>query len=320
MRTSTSVLKTFFSSIFLLCVSDFQLVLDSSIFWIREETATEITLPSNIPVFYNLYLKRRRPREYNRVKNIVDEQLSMLREEHHPVYVHSIGHMLPVPNTTLLKHHSQADETVTLRSLWKHCRKNPHDKVVYLHSKGSFTRTPENERLRRFLTTGALSQQCSNLPSTCNVCASRFSPTPHPHTSGNMWLARCSYISKLTDPKKFEKAMSSIYGEEPDACIGTGRYAAEHWVYSHPEVKPCDLYTDPSFVWGYDNLPETGDFEKDLSVAPRFNNRSAYVKTPDPHCPGRGFSLKMRIAEYQLLYNRTPGESWWGWNFYDSDS
>ena len=57
------------------------------------------------------------------------------------------------------------------------------------------------------------------------------------------------------------------------ACIGTRRMAAEHWVHSHPSVKPCDLYTDKIFQWGYQNLTETsgekpGDF--DFHLAPRY--------------------------------------------------
>lgn len=45
------------------------------------------------------------------------------------------------------------------------------------------------------------------------ICSSRMSPLPHPHTSGNMWLAKCDYISQLIDPKALSegtlpKAMS----------------------------------------------------------------------------------------------------------------
>ena len=74
---------------------------------------------------------------------------------------------------------------------------------------------------------GALSKECAMMPEdTCNVCSSRFSPVPHPHTSGNMWLARCDYIKKLIDPLIFEAAMNSLDydgGEAFLACDGRGR-------------------------------------------------------------------------------------------------
>jgi hypothetical protein len=31
-------------------------------------------------------------------------------------------------------------------------------------------------------------------------------------------------------------------------CYATGRYAAEHWAYSHPSVRPCDVYPSPKFI------------------------------------------------------------------------
>lgn len=47
------------------------------------------------------------------------------------------------------------------------------------------------------------SRQCLDLPRECSVCSARFSPVPHPHNAGNMWVARCSYIVKLIPPFEF---------------------------------------------------------------------------------------------------------------------
>jgi len=149
----------------------------------------------------------------------------------------------------VLGHRINGTEMITLNSLWDFCKHNPHvEKVVYLHSKGSSRDTPDNANLRKFLTIGALSKECASVdPSTCNVCSSRFSPLPHPHTSGNMWLARCDYVRQLIDPFDFEERMSEFTSNctsnGRESCDGRIRFSAEHWIHSHPTVKVSFVFT-----------------------------------------------------------------------------
>jgi hypothetical protein len=96
-------------------------------------------------------------------------------------------------------------------------------------------------------------------------------PFPHPHVPGNMWLAHCSYVNYLLEPIAFHNNMYKVQAmlvlksnAEHYCCIGNGRYAAEHWIHSHPNVKPSDLYTSPDYTWGYEGCREKyeeGDFE-----------------------------------------------------------
>jgi hypothetical protein len=275
----------------------------------------------NIPIFYNLFVNNQQ--DAPRVRKIVDEQFRKLLPVHHPIYINSIGTPLDLNETgaILLGHHETAAEHVTLKALYDYCQKpdHVHKKVVYMHSKGSFTATQQNGKLRRFLTSGVLSEECATMPDTCNMCSSRFSPVPHPHTSGNMWLAKCDYVKKLIDPEKFEEAMDGLSyegGNEFLACDGRGRYSAEHWVHSHPSVKPCDLYSDPKFTWNYDGIPVVKEFKKNLKLehAPRFDLK-IYLKTNIRDCARRGASIKFRIDEYKGLYNLEPTSDWWGYNF-----
>ena len=184
-------------------------------------------------------------------------------------------------------------------------------------------------------------------------------PTP---SSGNMWLAKCDYIANLIDPANFSVAMDSVYPCHENllhnktildklemrnglhmSCYGLGRFAAEHWVHSHPRVRICDLYKNKSFVWGYEGLPDrpnrtrandrrtqnsihhtlvedvTGyDFQ--VSPAPRFQDLRTYKLRPlQEVCPQ---TLEDRFREYQILYGESPDLSnltdvsmtWWGWN------
>jgi hypothetical protein len=267
----------------------------------------------NIPIFYNLYAANKS--ELERVYELAVDQLSNLQSHHNPIYVHSIGEHLHIPTTTLLQHHTNASELVTLHSLWNYCQRHPNDKVIYLHSKGSFHPSGENDQMRKLLTTGALSDECANLPSTCNVCSYRFSPFPHPHTPGNMWLARCSYVRNLLEPSIFHSDMDAVEARlvfRPDvhgSCVGKGRFAAEHWVHSHPSVQPCDLYNNSAFFWGYDGLTEYKKEDFQLMTAPRYN--------VDDWPTGCEYSdMAHRIKEYRLLYNATPDQDWWGWRFW----
>ena len=210
-----------------------------------------------------------------------------------------------------------------------------HQSVIYLHSKGSYRPFPNNDKLRRFLTRGALSNECASIHHTsqqssssstttsttasstacsvCNVCSSRMSPIPHSHTPGNMWLAKCNYIQYLYEPYQFENVMGT-----PNACLGSGRYAAEHWVHSHPSNQPCDLYTNPTYVWGFEGIPSMEQFESHLQLdaAPRFL-LDAY-EIPHGACFHNGPWIRARIREYQRLYGiDKPDDDWWGWEFFN---
>ena len=202
----------------------------------------QVVKDGSIPVFYNLFVANES--DSSRVLDIVTEQKALLRPEHKPFFIQSIGPFeLKIPDATVLGHSRFGDEMITLNSLWDYCKRNQWvDMVVYLHSKGSLRNTQENENLRKFVTAGALSKECASMdPSMCNVCSSRFSPLPHPHTSGNMWLARCDYVRKLIDPLDFERRMdeftTNCTEEAKESCDGRLRFSAEHWIHSHPSVK-----------------------------------------------------------------------------------
>jgi len=124
-----------------------------------------------ISVFYNVFTDS--VNDIPTVKKMVEEQLSNLRP-YHKVFVRSIGVPLKIENTTLLQHDEKGWEPETLRLLWQHCKNHTNDKVVYIHSKGSFHPNNDNDLLRRFLAQGAflVSEECSNLPSSCNACSS----------------------------------------------------------------------------------------------------------------------------------------------------
>ena len=209
----------------------------------RALSAFRMPTPTTIPIFYNLFIEK--DADIPRVSNFVRDQFLEFMKPgiHGPIFINSIGAVSelselqwpPTINATLMNHYKQGDEVNTLQELWAYCSRDdthPEQKVVYLHSKGSFHWNKANEKLRVYLTKGALSEECSNMPDTCNVCSSRMSPMPHPHTSGNMWLSRCEYVRKLIEPKRFAPAMDRTNRDFSRIiefhCFGIGRYASEH--------------------------------------------------------------------------------------------
>lgn len=287
--------------------------------------------PNLIKVFYNLFVAR--PEDTGRVLAIFNEQIQTIDPNIHDVNIsiNSIGHWIPyVPKQYTIEHCAEGGEDMTLHSLWGYCKANnsSESKVVYLHSKGSYHPDENNSRLRRFLTEGALSEECANSPNNCDVCSSRMSTHPHPHTSGNMWLARCSYINKLIDPYTLrEGKLPNIYNKD-NGCMGFGRYFFEHWVYSHPTVRPCDLYPGKEYTWAYENIPGV-NFVKELKLAPRFEfqvfidlliHNYWYCRNDKSSQSMRSF-LKSRKWSYRQLYNITVlPESWYLWDFLNGSS
>jgi len=106
-------------------------------------------------------------------------------------------------------------------------------------------------------------------------------------------------------PEVVEKIHSSSFGLD--------RFAAEHWINSHPSAVPCDLASDDyKYTWNYNGVPDE-DFRIDLKTVPRFEKLVYQLELHhtmiDP----------LRIQqEYLALYNESTAKTWWGWEFYKS--
>jgi hypothetical protein len=114
---------------------------------------------------------------------------------------------------TCLQHVDSGNEELTLTSLHEHCSSNPRNRVLYFHSKGTFTANENNDHLRNLLMPAIFSDQCNHVAATelpqCNVCSAHFSVYPI-HTPGNFFVAQCSYIQKLLPPLEYQQAKESL--------------------------------------------------------------------------------------------------------------
>ena len=221
-------------------------------------------------------------------------------------------------------------EESTLGPLYEFCQQNTDHTVIYLHSKGTLNSIMKvNHPFRKLLTLAALSDECyDGLHSLkCNICSARFTPVPVWHNSGNMWITKCSFVKMHYPIMEYEPKVRELstyylnnltnYTDYPEWAVGIGRFANEHWIHSHPQVKPCDVYTDLRFVSGYPyELAEPG------AVIPPFSVEKAPRQFPElPHLflqplPGPQVRLSYRLYELEQLYGALPANDSFAWTWY----
>ena len=232
-------------------------------------------------------------------------------------------------------------ELTTLRYLYQYCQDQPlTGRVVYIHDKGSFTNTPRNRKLRVALTRGAFSEECTEMPSEsddsrdkCDICSAQFSVFPTPHTPGNMFVADCDYIVKLMPPSKYIKAKEALVfnfwnstweslglppypnlGEKREQLykkgwMGIERFALEQWAYSHPSVRPCDVFHER---YHYQRPPpHPRKLIAERQMAPQGNSSLTDIEIFHPW-----FRLPARLYEYRALYSQVPPNNSWVYRAY----
>lgn len=279
--------------------------------------------------------------------HIVKEQLQCRENSIYPraaLYYKTMGkdfgELENCDNCKRIQHHDNGNEIDTLSSLYEYCTTHQSEKVAYIHNKGSFHPSRVNDRFRHMLNRAVFSEEClllktpldttvttntesDKLKCECNICSARFSPIPYLYMSGNMWVSHCSYISKLIHPSKFASAMDGMVKSAPIekfgnvsssriSQVGTGRCAAEHWVASHPDSCPCDVYPGTEYKHNRGHLPIENTWIPELARAPRKSVFPFTSKVPRH----KWFGAEGRIYEYQYLYKKIPDDDSWFWNHY----
>ena len=177
--------------------------------------------------------------------NIIKNQLQYKeRYPEAPLYFTSIGKEIKdIPNCINCKqlgHKSTGNEILTLSKLHDYCIKHPDRNVAYIHNEPSVRNEILSKSMRRMGTKSVFSDECFMLktPRTrsndekcqCNVCSSRFSPLPHYHTSGNMWVSSCEYVSKLVKPESIAAKMDDLVFKAPIDRVGDPAGILAPWV------------------------------------------------------------------------------------------
>jgi hypothetical protein len=243
-----------------------------------------IIIPPVVAVFYNVYTGRNTA-VLQRSLSIIQEQMQIWQDSilrHARLYYVLIGSKIEFPcppnqSCMLLQHEEEGSEALTLHLLHEYCVENPLHRVLYIHNKGSFHDTEDNTLLRKLLTRAVFSDECAkSSDDECTVCSARFSPIPHWHSPGNMWLANCDYVKKLLPPAVFAERVPLLVLQVQDKTkemggpllkkfswtmpaeceAGINRFSNEHWIHTHPLSQPCDVYPG-KYYWGYEGLAES---------------------------------------------------------------
>jgi len=232
----------------------------------------------------------------------------------------------------------EGNEDLTLQPLYE----NRSSRVMYIHSKGTYHPSQVNNMLRDVLMKAVTSSECLSMPSdgTCDTCGSQLAIFPTLHYSGNMFVAECDYVAKLISPKDFEAkkrgtidallfnaTIAVAYGidsyqfPESERNSGTGRYAMEHWLGSHPDFKPCDVFSEEIYGFIVHDIKHlTGAMTKILVPKLRTSLDPNFKPLPHWRLPDMKSSfleLPGRMYQYQSLYDKLPDNSSWIYSLFE---
>jgi hypothetical protein len=261
-----------------------------------------------------------------------------------------------------MRHYDQAYEEVTLERVQEeYCRRHESHKVIYMHSKGSYhSYGGKNEAWRRHMTMAVTDERClvNNPPSnintndnintnnrtteedgTCNVCGLMFFAMPAFMFRGNFWVADCSYVNQLVPVVGFEDRLRQIQKTAKQLQnqsqllvtlqadihdnFGLGRYAAEHWIGSHPSFRPCDLTHTVELEHWFRGW-KSRDFNWSMAPIAPLKAKWSYQPWKRVHRVWKNealsrreyFLLPGRILRWYALYNDVPPPSSWVWSWF----
>ena len=231
----------------------------------------------------------------------------------------------------------------SLQLLHSFCNARPSFDVIYIRNQLQAKYDPIKIKE---VTSGIISKMCVPSKESCNVCGMEFYPLPFLHFTNNMFSASCDYVKQLLPPAIFEERMNDIAGDAlvskieetyttklvqfDERILGSYQYSTEHWIGSHPDLRPCDVA--PIVDGGENNkkmkTPDTLD-----------NNMKHYSQSPGPRRgsapPGyfkeeieskfrkrrevalrEYYYLAGNVFRWNRLYDRVPPQNSWAWRWF----
>jgi len=154
-----------------------------------------------------------------------------------------------------------------------------------------------------------------------------------------MFAARCDYVAKLLPPSNFSSRLEQAIGIvltlrikrqiltnllKPDRrdYFGDGRFSDEHWITSHPDLKPCDC--DPKGSLKYYQARWASLNELEWSMAPRsrgtpfssLQNETLQIEKDVSLRLREYFLLPGNLVKWFTLYGKVPPTESWAWTWF----
>ena len=241
----------------------------------------------------------------------------------------------------------------SLHHLYTFCKDKPSMfNVIHIanHLPGHTTeveKTYDSSRIHA-ITTAVISKLChmsdydEDFNVLCNVCGTEFYPLPFLHFTGNMFAATCGYINNLLPPSIFEMQMNDVAADAllaqleevyttklirfNERILGSYQHSVEHWIGSHPDLRPCDVAPLLLDTPGEESSKTFRMEQYSWSLAPRrgsappgyINDEAAELK----------FRLRREVAlreyyylagnvlRWHRLYDRVPESTSWVWKWF----
>jgi hypothetical protein len=120
-----------------------------------------------------------------------------------------------------------------------------------------------------------------------------------------------------------QKFTTNLFTDRPDQ-FGIERYAMEHWVGSHPHIKPCDVSDKSVGLAHWRRRGERSAAEFKWGMAPRRKNAPLHndhkaqttVYGTRAKRMREYFLLPGNIFKWFALYNETPPHDSWIWSWF----
>ena len=237
----------------------------------------------------------------------------------------------------------------TLAQVHKYCSARPSMAVVYItnHLVGLGIGQNDIYDVTKInaTTLAVTSQMCYSSSeqddASCNVCGTEFYPLPFLHFTGNMFSTSCEYVKKLLPPPEFEKEMHDNAGDVflahlrtqftselvkfTPQILGMHQHSIEHWIGSHPDLKPCDVGPMKTSS-DYDENTIIDDMKRyTLAVAPRRGSAPPGFLNDDKELKFRSkrevafreyYYLAGNVFRWHILYDRVPSSDSWVWKWF----
>lgn len=179
----------------------------------------------------------------------------------------------------------------------------------------------------------------------CNLCGLQFFTQWTNFIPGNMFAATCDYIQQLIPPHLFQERLEQAIGQVMLAKVkdqiqfelipgntvelqlanfGLDRYSDEHWIASHPTVRPCDCDAS-GYLWRYQQHRKS---IHDLQLAPAPRHRGPPFRGADiiPPTAMHQVDASKRLRDYvylpgnlikwHALYQQVPPPDSWAWTWF----
>lgn len=129
-------------------------------------------------------------------------------------------------------------EFPTLEKIISHSKKNPKDKILYIHTRGSsrpksvpdfeWIEKARNYRLHQCINRF---EDCLNFLEEYDTCGPELIHNPVTHYSHNFWWAKCSHINNLPEPKSLPVIYELRHNAEFWVCSKKGKFKSIFNIY-----------------------------------------------------------------------------------------